>query len=145
MLCIIAGRSIIQANENERFGLLEEKTAKTDKGDNDGLRTFRDDYFDLTVQVDAHRHVTAFELGYHKEQERLAMHWDEGQGLRFSRRRNDKDISDSDGEHGFNVVVVEQEFERRSHTMDLGIASFIIEMLRAYRAGESAESADPSG
>jgi hypothetical protein len=144
-LCIMAQRSIIRENETVRKTLLEEVKALKGAGEDSGARAFQDDRFDLQVHLDADQHVTAFHLGYKKGEEIVFLHWEEEEGLRFSGSKDHAPETTSDSEHGFNVVVVEREFEQRSHGMDLGIASFVLEKLRAYREGELAEDEHPLG
>jgi hypothetical protein len=125
--------------EAARKTLLKETKAPAGAGEGGGARAFQDELFDLQVHLDADQHVTAFHLGYEKGGELVYLHWEEEGGFRFSSSKEDEAEGARDSEHGFNVVVVEREFEKRSQDMDLGIASFVLEMLRAYREGELAE------
>ena len=123
--------------------MLEEKEVQISTDEKHGMRIFRDDYFSLQVKLDNEGRVQAFELEYRKGQVKAALIWTQDQGMQFPGDEQAGDPAGQDDEHGFNVVVVEREFEQRSARIDLGIASFVLEMLRMYREGELAEDPNP--
>ncbi|MDH3942554.1 MAG: hypothetical protein OEV06_00455 [Anaerolineae bacterium] len=116
--------------------VLKETKNQTQKGESEHARTFKDDYFDLHVRMDSAQHVIDFRLGYKIGEAKMTLKWAEDDGLRISSSLDDDEVLEADGEHGFNVVVVEREFEQRSHNIDLGIASVVLETLREYRQGD---------